>query len=228
MARILIVEDEVALASALRRGLEDERYAVDVSHDGEEGLWAASGEEYDLLILDLMLPRIDGLEVCRRLRADGRDVPVLMLTARDTTADVVSGLDAGANDYLKKPFDFDELLARVRALIRSASRATTSVLELADLEVDLAGRRVRRAGDEVSLTAKEFQVLEYLATHAGEVISKTRLAEAAWARDDYPDSNVLEVYIGNLRRKLDRGRDRALIHTVRGAGYVLRAEAAGA
>lgn len=224
MTRILLVEDEAPLARALVRGLADERYAVDVCEDGEEGLWAASGPEYDLVVLDVMLPGLSGIEVCRRLRDDGRDVPILMLTARDAPADVVRGLDAGANDYLRKPFAFDELLARIRALLRTRSPARTSRLEVAGLVVDLPGRRVLQEGTEIPLTAKEFLILEYLALHAGEVVSKSRLAEAAWSRDELPDSNVIEVYIGNLRRKIGREDGPGPIETVRGAGYVLRGE----
>ncbi len=217
MARLLIVEDEVALASALARGLREESYSVDVCHDGEEGLWAALGKEIELVILDLQLPRLPGLELCRRLRQAGRKVPVLMLTARDTTADVVAGLDAGAHDYLKKPFAFDELLARIRALLRLHTPACGAELEFGDLRLNLAARRVFRAGTELSLTVKELQILECLALHAGQVVSRDRLAETAWERDCLPDSNVIEVYIRNLRRKLGAAR----IRTLRGAGYML-------
>lgn len=222
MSRILIVEDETALAEALARGLREERYVVDVCRDGEEGLWAAVGDEYDLVLLDLMLPGLPGLEVCRRVREAGLQVPILILTARDGTGDVVAGLDAGADDYLRKPFAFEELLARIRALLRSRATARSTRLKIADLEIDLAARSVRRGGSEVSLTAKEFQILECLALHEGGVVSKDRLAETAWARDELPDSNVIEVYIANLRRKIDGGREGRLIQTVRGAGYVLR------
>jgi DNA-binding response OmpR family regulator len=220
--RILVVEDEAPLADALRAGLSDEFYAVDVARDGEEGLWAARSGVYDAIVLDRRLPRVPGIEVCRRLRAERSHVPILMLTAMDTTRDVVAGLDAGANDYLVKPFAFEELLARLRALLRAASLDRSSVIELADLRIDTAAHTVTRAGETVELTAKEFQLLEFLARHRGEVVSKERLGEALWAHDCEPDSNALEVYVANLRRKLERGRDRELLHTVRGAGYVLR------
>ena len=216
--RVLVVEDEAALADALRAGLTDERYAVDVARDGEEGLWAARTGAYDVIVLDLLLPKLPGLEVCRRLRAERSFVPILMLTAMDTTRDVVTGLDAGANDYLAKPFAFEELLARLRALLRASARDQSSVMEIGDLRIDTAAHAVSRAGRVVELTAKEFQLLEFLARHRGEVVSKERLAEALWAHDCEPDSNAIEVYVANLRRKLEL----ASLHTVRGAGYVLR------
>jgi len=216
--RILVVEDEKALADALRAGLTDELYAVDVARDGEEGLWAARSGSYDAVVLDLQLPKLSGIEVCRQLRAERLFVPVLMLTALDSTRDVVKGLDAGANDYLAKPFAFEELLARLRALLRDASRDRSSAMTIGDLRIDSAAHAVTRAGRPVELTVKEFQLLEFLARRRGEVVSKERLAEALWAHDCEPDSNALEVYVANLRRKLELGS----LHTVRGAGYVLR------
>ena len=220
--RILVVEDEKALAAALRRGLEDELYAVDVVHDGEEALWAGRSGTYDAVILDLMLPRLSGMEVCRRLRREGSKVPVLMLTARDATADVVLGLDAGANDYLTKPFAFEELLARVRALVRATASARGIVIEVGDVRIDTVAHRVSLGGDDIELTAKEYQLLEYLAVHRGEIVSKGRLAEALWSHDCEPDSNAIEVHVARVRRKIDRGHDGTLIRTIRGAGYVLR------
>jgi DNA-binding response OmpR family regulator len=220
--RILVVEDEIPLATALRRGLEDELYAVDVVHDGEEALWAGRSGSYDAVILDLMLPRLSGLEVCRRLRAEGSTVPVLVLTARDATVDVVEGLDAGANDYLKKPFAFEELLARVRALLRATTSARGIVIEIGDVRIDTAAHRVSRGGADIEMTAKEYQLLEYLAVHRGEVVSKSRLADALWPLDCEPDSNAIEVHVARVRRKVDEGRDGTLIRTVRGAGYVVR------
>lgn len=224
MARILIVEDEAALAEALARGLSEERYTTEVCHDGTRAATIAMAGEHDLVILDLMLPGLDGLSLCRELRRWRVDVPILMLTARDATEDVVRGLDAGANDYLTKPFAFDELLARIRALLRRRSGARSSRISIADLTLDTAQRRVFRGDTEIALTSKEFQILEYLVLHRGRVLSKDALSDAAWSRRDFPGSNVIEVYIGNLRRKIDRGRDPRLIHTVRGAGYVLRPE----
>ena len=221
--RILVVDDEAALAAALRRGLEDELFAVDVARDGEEALWAARSGVYDLVILDVLLPKLAGTEVCARLRREGVNVPILMLTARDATRDVVSGLDAGANDYVTKPFVFEELVARVRALLRTASSAHAAVIEIDDLRVDTAAHRVTRRGEEVELTAKEYQLLEVLAVRRGEVVPRSRLVEALWAHDCEPDSNAIEVYVAHLRRKLERNRGAALLHTIRGAGYVLRA-----
>lgn len=222
--RILVVEDEAVIADALQRGLEDELYAVDVASNGEDGLHAARSGAYDLVVLDLLLPGLPGLEVCRRLRARGTTTPVLMLTAKDATRDVVAGLDAGANDYLTKPFAFEELLARVRALLRSSSRSLAAVVRLGPLTVDTTAHRASLGERLLDLTAKEQQLLEYLAVHRGEIVSKDRLAQALWPHDCEPDSNALEVHVATLRRKL-AGPENAsgLLRTVRGAGYVLGA-----
>lgn len=224
MARLLLVEDEDRLARSITIGLEDESYVVDRARDGEEALWLAGSHGHDAVILDLRLPRIGGLEVCRRLRSGGSTLPILMLTASDTTAEVVEGLDAGADDYLTKPFRFEELLARLRALLRRGSKGGSVRLEVADLVLDCAARRVWRGADEVELSAMEYRLLEHLARHCGRVQSKSRLSAALWDDPIGPESNVLEVLVSKLRRKLDRGRDRPLLRTRRGAGYVLGEE----
>jgi DNA-binding response OmpR family regulator len=194
---------------------------VDRAADGEEALWCAEPGHHDLVILDVRLPRIGGLEVCRSLRAKGRRIPILMLTACDAPQDVVAGLDRGADDYLTKPFHFAVLLARIRALLRRGSAGASASLRLADLELDTAARTVHREGREIAVTDMEFRLLEFLLLHAGAVQSKARLTAAMWDDEAGPESNVLEVLISNLRRKLDRGSARPLLHTRRGAGYVL-------
>jgi DNA-binding response OmpR family regulator len=219
--KILVVEDEPVLADALRRGFTEERYVVDVAHDGEEALWAAKGGGYDLVILDLLLPRLPGLEVCRRLRSSGNRVPVLMLTALDATDDVVAGLDAGANDYMTKPFAFRELAARVRAALRRPA-SVGSVTNIGALSVDSAARSASVGDVALELTTKEFQLLEFLVARAGTAVARSRLIETLWAHDDEPDSNALEVYVANLRRKIGRAAGRPRIETIRGFGYVLR------
>jgi DNA-binding response OmpR family regulator len=219
--KILVVEDDPALAGSLCRGLREERYVVEHAKDGEEALWAAKGGGFDLVILDLLLPRVPGIEVCRRLRREGSRVPVLMLTALDATDEVVAGLDAGANDYMSKPFSLAELLARVRAATRSGAPAA-AVIEIGDLAVDRAARAVRIGGAPLELTTKEFQLIEILALHAGSALSRARIGAALWEHDEEPDSNALEVYVGTLRRALGTGPRRPSIHTMRGFGYVLR------
>jgi two-component system OmpR family response regulator len=222
--RVLVVEDEVKMAGLLKRGLEEEGYAVDMSGTGHDALWLASENPYDAVVLDIMLPDLDGFEVCRRLRAAGRWSPVLMLTARDAVADRVSGLDAGADDYLTKPFSFAELLARVRALLRRGATERPPFLAVGDLTLDPATRRVSRAGTPVELTAKEFALLEYFMRHPGEVLSRTRLIEHVWDFAYEGDSNVVDVYVRYLREKVDRPFGADSIETVRGAGYRLREE----
>jgi two-component system OmpR family response regulator len=226
--RALVVEDEVKMAGLLRRGLEEEGYAVDVAGDGKEALWLASENPYDAIVLDVMLPDLDGLEVCKRLRDSGHWSPVLMLTARDGVPDRVSGLDAGADDYLTKPFSFAELLARLRALVRRGAPERPAALRVGDLTLDPAARRVTRDGAPIELTAREFALLEYLMRHPGEVLSRTRLIEHVWDFAYEGDSNVVDVYIRYLRQKIDRPFGRASLETVRGAGYRLREEAPGA
>lgn len=222
--RILLVEDEPDAARILAKGLREESYAVDVAGDGEKALELAFVNDYDLIILDVMLPRRDGFEVCRELRAGGSAVPVLMLTARDAVEDRIAGLDTGADDYLTKPFVLDELLARVRALLRRGPALLPAVLRVADLSVDTRARRVSRGGREVELTAKEYALLEYLVRRAGEVVSRADIAEHVWDDTYDPFSKVIEVFIQRLRRKVDGGRRPKLIRTRRGEGYMLTAE----
>jgi len=222
MANVLLIEDEPALAEAVAKGLREELFVVEVQGDGELGLWSARSGGHDLVVLDLQLPKLNGLEVCRQLRAAGSRVPVLILTARDTVADIVRGLDLGANDYLTKPFAFAEFLARVRALLRIGSQAIATIYRAADLTLDTASRQAQRRGIPVALTAKEYQLLECLLRHKGRVMTRAQLNDAVWDRDMEPDSNVLEVHIASLRRKIDRDCDLHLLHTVRGVGYVLR------
>nr|WBO80417.1 response regulator transcription factor [Streptomyces sp. SBE_14.2] len=217
--RLLIVEDEKRLALSLARGLTAEGYAVDVVHDGREGLHRATETPYDLVILDIMLPGMNGYRVCAALRAAGHDVPILMLTAKDGEYDEAEGLDTGADDYLTKPFSYVVLVARVKALLRRRGPGPAPVLVHGDLKVDTAARRVHLGEDEVALTAKEFAVLEQLVTRPGEVVSKARILEHVWDFAYDGDPNIVEVYISALRRKLRPG----LIRTVRGAGYRLEA-----
>ena len=220
--RVLVVEDEVRLALLLKRGLEEEGYAVDTSGDGAEALWHATETEYDAIVLDIMLPGMDGLEVTRRLRAQRRWTPVLLLTARDAIDDRVVGLDAGADDYLVKPFSFAELAARVRALVRRGRVERPTVLEVGDLRLDPARRRAWRGDVELDLSPKEFALLELFLSHPGEVLTRTRILEHVWDFAYDPSSNVVDQYIGYLRRKIDRPFGRDDLETVRGAGYRLR------
>ena len=219
--RILIVEDERVAAEVLAKGLREHAYAVDVAADGATALTQAATNDYDLIILDILLPRLSGVEVCRRLRADGLAVPILMLTARGGPDQRVEGLDAGADDYLPKPYHFPELLARIRALLRRGPALMPSVLAVHDLTVDTRARRVERAGDVIPLTTKEYALLEYLVRRRGEVVGRADIAEHVWDDSFDPMSNLIEVYIQRLRRKLDDGHAVKLIHTRRGAGYAL-------
>ena len=220
--RILLVEDEQGLATVLKRGLEEHGYAVDLAGDGEEALAFASTEPYDLVVLDVMLPDVDGFSVCRQLRNDARSMPVLMLTALDSIEDRVAGLDSGADDYLAKPFDPRELLARVRALLRRDQVQRYSVLRIADIELDTASREVRRGPRPIELTTREFAILELFVRNANRVLSRDEIAEHIWAFDFSVMSNVIDVYVGNLRRKLGDDAEPRLLRTVRGAGYLLR------
>lgn len=222
--KVLVVEDDPAVRSSLVRSLQFEGYEVSTAADGEAGLAAVADDRPDVVVLDLGLPRVDGLEVCRRLRARGDDVPILVLTARGALSDRVVGLDAGADDYLPKPFALEELLARLRALVRRA-RATDEagqVLAVEDLRVDLRSREVTRAGRPITLTRTEYELLAVLAAHPRQVLSRAQLLREVWGFDFDPTSNTLEVYIGYLRRKTEDGGLPRLIHTVRGVGYVIR------
>jgi two-component system, OmpR family, response regulator len=221
--RVLVVEDEPKMAGLVKRGLEEEGIAVDISGRGEDAVWMAGSTEYDVVVLDVMLPGLDGFEVCRRLRADEVWTPVLMLTARDAVEDRVTGLDGGADDYLVKPFSFEELLARLRALARRGSAERPAVLEAGDLRLDPATRRARRGDVEITLSQKEYALLETLMRRPGVVLSRLQLLEHAWD-DTYENrSNVIDVYIRYLREKIDRPFGTDTIETVRGVGYRLRA-----
>lgn len=219
--RILLVEDNVAIARSLKEGLEDEAYAVDVAHDGDEGYRTATTDDYDVIILDVMLPEMNGYEVCRALRKDGNQTPILMLTARDAERDIVEGLDMGADDYLAKPFSFEVLLARLRALLRRPNGRLEEVLRVGDLTLDPSLKKVTRANQEISLTAKEYAVLEYLMRNAGKVLSKEQIISHVWDFDADVLPNNVEIFIMFLRRKIDKPFGSKLIHTVPGFGYKL-------
>ena len=221
--RVLVVEDDAQVASFIRRGLREEQYTVDLAADGEEALFLAGIGEYDLVILDWRLPKRNGIEVLEGLRADGVTVPILMLTARDELKDKISGFNAGADDYLTKPFSFEELLVRVRALLRRRGDLTPTVLTIADLELDSLKHRVTRAGQKLELTNREYALLEYMMRNAGRVVSRTMLAEHVWEHDFDPLSNVIDVHIARLRRKIDNSFEPKLLQTVRGSGYILQA-----
>jgi len=224
--RILVVEDERKVANFISQGLQEEGHTVELAKDGQAAVdLLRHGPPYDLIVLDVMLPRLDGVAVLRAARAARVTSPVLMLTARDTVADKVTGLDAGADDYLTKPFSFDEFLARVRALLRRTDGRREPILRLADLTLDPATRVVARGGRRIELTAREHALLEYFLRNPGRILTRPMLAEHVWGLDFDPESNVVDVYVGYLRRKLDGPGDARLLHTVRGAGYVLRPDA---
>jgi len=221
--RILVVEDERKVANFIRQGLAEEGHTVEVAADGAAALDLLEGPPYDLVVLDLMLPKVDGFEILKLARARRLTTPVLVLTARDSVADKVRGLDLGADDYLTKPFSFDEFLARVRALLRRGA-AAGPVLRLADLTLDPSTREVRRGVRRITLTVREHALLEYFMRNAGRVLTRPMLAEHVWGLDFDPESNIVDVYVGYLRRKVDGPTDKRLINTVRGAGYVLKTE----
>jgi len=222
--RLLLIEDYRPLQKSLAKGLREAGFAVDTTGDGAEGLWYVMGNDYDVIILDLMLPSMDGLEILKKLRAKGRKNPVLVLTAKDTLEDRVTGLDLGADDYLVKPFAFKELLARIRALMRRRYQEKRSCIKVKDLRIDLATQRVWRGREEVQLTPREYALVEYLAMRAGQTVSRTDIWEHVYEFNSSASSNVVDVYIGYLRRKIEREGKPALIHTVRGRGYILGAQ----
>lgn len=220
--KILIVEDEKDLANILKKGFEERSFIADISHDGEEGLYMAETYSYDAIILDIMLPGIDGIEILSRLRKKHIDVPVLMLTAKGEVKDRIAGLEKGADDYIPKPFDFQELVARVKSVIRRNTGKPSPLIVISDLVVDTNTHTAKRGEADIPLSSKEYSILEYLAAHKNRVISRTELIEHVYETDFDLDSNVIDVYINFLRNKIDKGFKNKLIHTVRGAGYILK------
>lgn len=221
--RILLVEDEERIASFISRGLKEAHYVVDVAKDGEKGLFMAEVNEYDLLILDIKLPIYDGISICRQLRNKKIDVPILMLSAKNTPEDKVCGLNCGADDYLAKPFVFNELLARVQALLRRSKPSQSGIIKVADLELNQFTHKVSRSGKEIELTSKEYILLEYFMLNAGAVITRTMISEHVWHEDFDSFTNVIDVFVNYLRNKIDKGSTKPLIHTIRGSGYSLKA-----
>lgn len=220
--RILIVEDEKKVAAFIKKGLEEETYAVDVAYDGEDGLHMGLENQYDLIILDLMLPVIDGLEVLSRLRENKVDTPILLLTAKDSVEDKVTGLNTGADDYLTKPFAFSELLARIRVLLRRGKAETKTVLQIKGLTLDLVSHKVKRDDEEIELTGKEYSLLEYFMRNQGKVLTRTMIAEHVWDYNFDTFTNVIDVYVNHLRKKIDKGYPEKLLHTLRGVGYIMK------
>ncbi len=220
--RILVVEDELSMAELLKQGLEEEDHSVVVAGDGADGLGIARDEDFDVIVLDLMLPKMDGLTVAKLLRVDGNQTPILMLTAKDATQDVVTGLDSGADDYLTKPFSFEELLARLRSVVRRRQSDRSAELKFRDLVVDPASRTVTRGGSTLTLTRTEYNLLELLVRRAGMVVSRETIIESVWGFDSSVENNTLDVFLSQLRRKVDKAGDVRLIHTVRGIGYTMK------
>lgn len=220
--RVLVVEDEERIANFIARALKEERFAVDSAGDGERALFLAETNSYDLIVLDVVLPRKDGIAVCKELRMKGVSCPVLMLTAKDKTRDKVAGLDAGADDYLTKPFAMQEFLARVRSLTRRSAVYTATTLKIDDLELDRLTHRVSRAGRDIALTSREYALLEYLMANEGQVVTRTMISEHVWNESFDSFTNIIDVYINGLRKKIDNSSSVSLIQTVRGAGYVIK------
>jgi heavy metal response regulator len=222
--RILVIEDEKKVATFIKKGLVEEHYAVDTAFDGEEGLYLSEINEYDLIVLDLMIPKIDGLGVLKKIRERKDNVPILVLTAKDSVEDTVKGLDAGCDDYLTKPFAFAELLARIRALLRRDKKEKESVLRIADLTLSIVTHKVMRQGKEIELTSKEYALLEYFMRNPEKVLTRTMISEHVWDYHFDSNTNVIDVYVNYLRKKIDKDFDPKLIHTIRGIGYMMKRE----
>jgi DNA-binding response OmpR family regulator len=222
--RLLIIEDYRPLQKSLTKGLREAGYAIDITGDGQEGLWYAMSNDYDVIILDLMLPGLDGLEILKKIRAQGKKTHILILTAKDTVQDRIIGLDLGADDYLVKPFEFEELLARIRALLRRSYSEKNPVIKIGDLQIELTTQNVYRGQEEIQLTSREYVLLEYLAMRAGELVSRSDIWEHIYEFNSSASSNVVDVYIGYLRKKIERPDKPVLIHTVRGRGYMMGAK----
>ena len=222
--RILVIEDEKKVATFIKKGLVEEHYAVDTAFDGEEGLYLAEVNEYDLIVLDLMIPKIDGFGVLKKIRERKNTVPVLVLTAKDSVDDTVRGLDAGCDDYLTKPFAFAELLARIRALLRRDKKEKESVLQVSDLTLSIVTHKVMRQGKEIELTSKEYALLEYFMRNPEKVLTRTMISEHVWDYHFDSNTNVIDVYVNYLRKKIDKDFDPKLIHTIRGIGYMMKRE----
>lgn len=220
--RVLIIEDEKHIADFIKQGLKEEGYSVDVAYDGEKGYFLAGTEEYDAIVLDLMIPKIDGITLCKKLRQDKISTPILMLTAKDSVNDKVTGLDSGADDYLTKPFAFKEFLARIRVLLRKNKSAIYTRLEVDDLVMDILTHKVTRDGKEIILTTKEFSLLEYLMRNTGQAVTRTTISEHVWDINFDTTTNVIDVHIAALRRKIDRTHKKKFIHTIRGRGYTVK------
>jgi heavy metal response regulator len=221
--KILVVEDEKNIANYLKKGLAEAGYKVDIAHDGEDAVYMASINDYDLILLDIMIPKMDGVEVCKTLRKEKNSAYIILISAKDKIQDKITGLDAGADDYITKPFAFAELLARVRAVLRRNSEDKESIISAADLTVNLLNREVKRGDKTIELTLKEFSLLEYFLRNKNLVLTRTMIAEKVWNIDFLTDTNVVDVYINHLRKKIDKDFDQKLIHTVRGVGYILKA-----
>ncbi|OSS41767.1 DNA-binding response regulator [Desulfurella amilsii] len=220
--KLLIVEDEKTLANLIKKGFEEEGFAVDIAYDGEDGLYFAKNNTYDAIILDIMLPILDGISLLKKLRDQNNSTPVIMLTAKDTVKDKVLGLDSGSDDYLTKPFSFEELLSRAKAIIRRRYAISSPIITIGELEIDTAEKTVKRASAAIELSAKEYALLEFLAANKNKVVSRTKIIEHLYNEDFDLDSNIIDVFINKIRNKIDRNFDKKLIHTVRGMGYSIR------